>query len=269
MRLALLIASALAPPFGVDPDDLGLPDLVVDGDVLRDSLALDSISNSDPCLLVEGCLLAAHPDGSPFVDATTRRRLLRFSTRVWNVGTADVLLGRAPAPDGAGPAPPGTDVAPWWEYSGCHRHYHLNGYAVHRLLRVDSKARVEQVGGSKTGFCARDNVCRRGAKPQFDCSHQGISVDCADHYGSELPCQWLDLSDVVDGRYTLEVVVNEARLIAESNYSNNVARVDFDTSELRSFNDPQTAGIVSASVFAGVLAIGVVVWLCAVARLGY
>jgi len=247
---------------GLHPNATGLPDLVVDERVLLESLRFDTIRNDDPCLLVEGCLMAEHPNGEPFNDTLEDRRLLRFSTRVWNLGTADVHLGVAPMPEGAGPAPENASVDPWWEYSGCHDHYHLAGYAVHRLLNETTMEPIEEVGGSKTGFCARDNVCFGTARPSFTCDNQGISVNCSDHYGSELPCQWLDLTDIAPGRYVLEVVVNGECVLAESDYTNNRARVAFDTRDLSTFTDPRTAGTVTAILWLVATIVGLVVWWC-------
>ena len=114
MLCLFAVAAALAADpghrFGVHPEAEGLPDLVVDEEVLRASIRIDSIRNDDPCLIDEGCLLAAHPNGRPFNDQLEMRRLVRFSTRVWNTGTADVHLGLPPMPEGAGPAPAGRDV---------------------------------------------------------------------------------------------------------------------------------------------------------------
>jgi len=266
MASLVLLASACVAVdpghrFGVHPDADGLPDLVVDEQVLRASVRVATIRNNDPCLIVEGCLLAAHPSGQPFNDRVEERRLVRFSTRVWNMGTADVHLGLPPMPEGAGAAPEGQHVDEWWEYSGCHDHYHLSGYAVHRLLAPGSDAQIEEVGGTKTGFCARDNVCIGTKSPHFTCDNQGISAGCADHYGSELACQWVDVTDIDPLRKVrLEISVNEGHLLAESNYSNNKASVTFRVADLQTFHDPYHAAPVVAGVVVSVLVLAVVVW---------
>ena len=39
----------------------------------------------------------------------------------------------------------------------------------------------------------------------FSCVNMGISSGCSDKYGSELDCQWIDITDVADGTYWLTV----------------------------------------------------------------
>ena len=54
---------------------------------------------------------------------------------------------------------------------------------------------------------------------------QGISVGWADEYSDWLDCQYIDVTRVPGGNYILQVTVNPSGVIAEKNYSNNVARV--------------------------------------------
>ena len=128
-----------------------------------------------------------------------------------------------------------------------------------------SNEQIEEVGGTKTGFCARDNVCRGTKSPHFTCDDQGISAGCADHYGAELACQWVDVTDVEPWRtVTLEITVNEGHLLAESNYSNNKASVTFTVSELSEFHDPYHAGPVVGGIVIAVLVIALLCWcVCA------
>ena len=42
------------------------------------------------------------------------------------------------------------------------------------------------------------------------CSDQGIQAGWADVYGAHLDCQWIDVTDVPAGIYTLEIEVNPA-----------------------------------------------------------
>ena len=60
----------------------------------------------------------------------------------------------------------------------------------------------------------------------FNCTNkgeQGISVGCADTYKNTLDCQWIDVTDVKEGNYSLLIHLNPSRLVAESDYENNEA----------------------------------------------
>ena len=225
-----------------------LPDLRVDADVVRKSLSHDSIANNDACLIDEGCLVATHPNGSVVDDSAQRRHLVRFSTRIWNLGDSNVHIGRAPMREGTGPAPNGTVVDPWWEYAGCHGHYHIRDLARHELFRADTDEQIELIGGMKTGFCMRDNLCIGGAVQHYTCDNQGITAGCADHYGSHLPCQWIDFTDVPPGEYVLRITVNADRLIPESNYTNNAVSVRFDSRLLPLFVAPTSPAVYGLAI---------------------
>jgi hypothetical protein len=62
--------------------------------------------------------------------------------------------------------------------------------------------------GFKNGFCVLDLECGDGGTAQFGCSNMGISKQCGDIYGSGLDCQWMDITDIDTGRYTMVVRVN-------------------------------------------------------------
>jgi hypothetical protein len=76
--------------------------------------------------------------------------------------------------------------------------------------------------GHKQGFCLRDTNC---AAPRYTCTDQGITAGCADTYGSTLGCQYLDVTGVPAGNYTLRVSMDPFGRVPELNENNNVATV--------------------------------------------
>lgn len=56
----------------------------------------------------------------------------------------------------------------------------------------------------------------------YTCLNQGISRGWADVYGRFLPCQWLDVTGLAPGDYTLRIVVNPLQTLVESDPTNNV-----------------------------------------------
>jgi hypothetical protein len=66
---------------------------------------------------------------------------------------------------------------------------------------------------------------------KFDCSNQGISRGFSDTYNSGLPCQWVDVTGVPPGDYTLHIALNQPRrdhafaMLNERDYANNAVAV--------------------------------------------
>lgn len=181
------------------------PDMVVDTNYLRTTLFEDVVdAGRDQCLFAEGC-----------VNGPGLRRVLRFGTRIGNIGNRNVEVG-APSLDNSS-----------FEFDECHQHFHFEGYASYELLDVNGGSVPV---GNKNGFCLLDlDVWDRekavNGCTNYDCSFQGISVGCADVYGSGLDCQWIDITDVSPGDYEVQVSVNSERVIEELNYDNNQASV--------------------------------------------
>lgn len=182
---------------------IGLPDLTIDAGALSSSMKIEERAFSGgSCALAERCV------GAPGV-----RKLLRFSTRTPNIGSGDLYLGD-PRSGGNGS----------FQYSQCHAHYHFNGYANYRLLGGGGQIVAT---GHKQAFCLLDldpNGSNAGP-PKYHCLNQGISAGWADIYDRSLDCQWVDVTGVAPGSYTLEVSINPGHSFEESNYGNNVARV--------------------------------------------
>ena len=70
-----------------------------------------------------------------------------------------------------------------------------------------------------------DSKCDLSVAKRYNCTgkaDQGISVGCADNYKFNIDCQWIDVTGLQYGEYTLRVVVNPLRKALESDYLNNV-----------------------------------------------
>jgi len=185
----------------VEPDaPAGLPDLTLVAAQMDGTVTItDTDFTADACELVEGCI----------GDMGTRR-LLRFDTVTANIGTADLVLGPVP--------PPGVSAG-IFVWSPCHMHHHVMGYADYELS--DGNGIVAT--GHKQGFCIEDDeqILQDGPSHGFNCNVQGITRGWADSYGKGLPCQWVDITDVVPGTYTLTVTVDATGILLDSNPDDN------------------------------------------------
>jgi hypothetical protein len=164
-----------------NPDCPPGPDLVMREDVLQNSIYLTTINSTDACLIQEGCL-----------RGFGQRDIIRFTTYIANEGFRDYFIGQ--------PSVSNTQFT--WD--NCHNHFHYAGYAEYLLF--DQNGAVTPAG-FKNGFCVLDLGCTTGS-PQFSCGNMGISAGCHDVYSSGLACQWIDVTDIPDGRYTFVTRVN-------------------------------------------------------------
>ncbi|MEE2788504.1 MAG: lysyl oxidase family protein [Myxococcota bacterium] len=180
------------------------PDLVVDIERLTDDIWIDQLDvTEEHCGFREGCL-----------EETGRRTLLRFALAAANVGDADLVVGRPQNQE---------DV---FHYSECHEHFHREGFATYRLEAPDGTVRR----GGKHAFCLMDSVRtldESGVREvdRYHCGYQGISRGWADDYGSELDCQWVDITGLEPGAYRLIVEINADRSLPESETNNNRGQV--------------------------------------------
>lgn len=153
----------------------------------------------DACPVIDGCL----PEGGT-------RRLLRFDTITPNLGDADFFVGNA------------TDNPELFEPSACTGSFLFANYARYRLL--DSKG-VEVGTGHKSAFALIDLApfTKDAGPAQYGFGgDMGISVGWADIYGAGLDCQWVDITGVVAGDYTLELSINPDQVVPEASYENNI-----------------------------------------------
>ncbi len=199
-----------APPPSPDSPGNGAmgcdaPDLFIDEYWIQPVFS-DIFVSDDTCELLEGC-----------VGGTGWRTIMRFTAAIPNIGSTDLALG-IPANN--------PDV---FHYSACHSHFHFDDFAVYELRDGDGVVAT----GHKQAFCLLDTISWAWPPEiaQFDCANQGISRGWSDFYESDLPCQWVDVTDVMPGDYDLRLRLNDARpdaafpLLNERDYSNNVLEV--------------------------------------------
>lgn len=196
---------------------IALPDLLPDPERLRSSLYhyIQRINTDHlPCAMEENCFSASAYNRTEGTD----RLLLRFTTRILNLGLTDF-------------EPHATRHE--WQWHECHRHYHsFEAFAHYDIVNDEG---VHQVSGHKASFCLEDSDClERGPRPltYFRCGrdyrgYQGISANCGDTYHRNLDCQWVDVTDLPLGTYRLVVSVNPHRKVPEMRYDNNAVSCEF------------------------------------------
>ena len=187
-----------------DPECPDGPDLIMSSSALTSSIFLSTVNITDPCAPQEGC-----------VGAMGQRYVLRFTTRIENIGTTDYYIGN--------PA----SQPQMFSNNNCHGHNHYEGYADYILF--DQAGNAIPVG-FKNGFCVIDVGCYPGNTGQYGCSNMGISKGCYDIYGSGTTCNWIDITNVPAGTYTLVLRTNWQRAPDalgrhERDYTNNFAQV--------------------------------------------
>ena len=193
-----------------------LPDLAVDATRLQAEVGLGPTTFGDgSCSVDEGC-----------TSGPGTRKLLHFSVVTPNLGTSDLHLGSP-------------QNNPRFTFATCHNHYHFAGYALYRLLDGSGN---EVLQGRKRAFCLedfepQDNPPLGGrTTPRYTCQNQGISMGWIDTYANGLTCQFIDITGVPAGRYTLQVSVNPDHYFEELRYDNNVATATIDIPA--DFTDP-------------------------------
>jgi hypothetical protein len=186
-----------------------LPDLRIHRDLAAQSLLVAYQYFADnSCELHEAC-----------VNGSGTRRLLQFEGRVENVGRGDLHAG-TPSLDN-----------PNFEYSACHGHFHFLDFTDYRLLALDGSVAAQ---GHKQSFClvsmepVSDNATPAppGTHPPPDTGDCNVlAAGWADIYGIGTPCQWVDVTDVAEGDYVLQLSVNPIDRLLESTADNNIVRI--------------------------------------------
>jgi Ca2+-binding RTX toxin-like protein len=131
-----------------------------------------------------------------------------------------------------------------------HDHIHFEDFAQFRLREVLPDGGVGDVvaAGEKLSFCLLDverHDTSGPASPRYlTCGQvQGISVGWADVYHRGLPGQSIDITNVVNGSYWLEIEVDPDNNLRESDETNNIARIQIDLSR------PGGSGPISPDTF--------------------
>lgn len=206
--------------------DTKLPDLEGNAKAVEESTFLsDQYLYYLQCAFEEQCLSSSANElyGSHRWTFASRR-LLRFSTIAKNIGTADFR--------------PFVDRSKW-EWHACHQHYHsMEAFSHYDIIDKHGNKIAE---GHKASFCLEDSSCDRGVHPKYHClnyGHQGISIGCQDSYLADIDCQWIDVTDVKAGQYTLKIEINPDMKVPEISYDNNVITCDlyFNTQQARAWN---------------------------------
>lgn len=216
-----------------------LPDLIVDRDLLKAQVYVtEETFSTTGCSVIEGC-----------ITSPGTHLLLRFMSSTPNIGKADLFIGD-----------PRNCLGGLFRFSECHQHLHFQEYADYRLwttagyakwvagrdltqptnsgknarLLEQARKNGELIVGRKQGFCMIDVAPYKfgdiepGPAVYRSCSqNQGIKVGWADQYVPQLPCQYIQMTDVPEGDYVLEDHVNPEHLFPESDFTNNSSAVRF------------------------------------------
>ena len=162
------------------------PDLMVVESELSSSMYFQTLNSTNACTVAEGCM-----------KGYGTREIVRFTTHIKNIGNQDYYVGQTPASTAT--------ATTQWEWDECHGHWHYEGYAEYLLYDANG---VKIPAGFKNGFCVMDLECGDGGSAKFNCTNQGITAQCGDIYNSGLQCQWIDITNIPAGLYTMVVRVN-------------------------------------------------------------
>ena len=183
------------------------------------------------------------------IETSGGRKLLRFTNGTGNYGAGalEVRGTRASSSNpmsaiqrvylvggGSVDVPIGTFV-----YDTGHGHWHFDDFARYDLLRPDGSVAASN---DKAGFCLLDverikpplagapnqpaySTCNQGDVGALSIGPQGISVGWTDIYRKYLENQYIDITGVPAGSYTLRVTADPLDKIDEANEGNNVTSV--------------------------------------------
>jgi CDP-diacylglycerol--glycerol-3-phosphate 3-phosphatidyltransferase len=152
--------------------------------------------------------------------ATTGRDLVRLDLITRNDGPGDVNIGDPMCPNCFDhPNEVCTNPDFICSPAGGHNHPHYQNFLRYEI--VDGLGTVVASGG-KRSFCLAESSCDPGSVGGHSCSYQGLNAHCEDLYPYYLGCQYVDVTDLADGSYSLRVTVDPLNRFAEADELNNV-----------------------------------------------
>ena len=181
------------------------PDLIIDGLRAYSTLEMTTENSNDAC------------DRRRLHPGYGVREIVRFDTEIANIGTEDYFIG-APSAN------------PDQFEDACHNHYHYEGYADYALYTAARPCTI----GFKNGFCVMDRAAATTAvAPEIHLLQHGHHGRLPGHLLRFLDCQWVDITDLPGGDYTLVIRVNwdyspDANGSYELNYANKCAVLPFE-----------------------------------------
>ncbi len=180
------------------------------------------------------------------VDSATGVRELRFDTTVINMGEGPLILQGVPDEEGdrtlvvqhLDREDGGRDQVEvgHFVYHPGHEHWHFESFSEMQMYSLSEDQSLGEMlaTSEKITSCVLDMNRLPSPPPNSpsdpffsECGQefQGLSVGWADTYAATLDGQELDITDIPDGRYALQLLVNPDELFIESNYDNNSAIV--------------------------------------------
>lgn len=184
--------------------------------------------------------LLATPAASLYLKPNGQEIELRFSNTIANVGagalriTAQVQGERTLATqeivdtDGTVLA---TQFAGSFEYHPDHHHTHVDQIAQYELRRGDQSGQVV-LRAKKVSYCLEDTIQYGSVRtprmyPKCSPTLQGISPGWADVYANDVPDQFLTVTSLPAGEYSLVTIVDPTRKLRDTDFANNTSWVRF------------------------------------------
>jgi hypothetical protein len=188
---------------GIEANPLAMPDMAV----------LGARNLVNPQLSTKTAVAGSNEVRDRCYSGLGQRRVLAFDAYIANVGTAHLNVGRKDSHPGVWTISPGFGDL---RFEGWTRFF----------LKDASGATV--AFGHKSSFCMIDLHNQTPGAPQggFTCQNQGVSAGWTDIYNRSLPCQFIDVTDVPAGTYTLRIETNFTRQLPDFDVTNNFAELE-------------------------------------------